>query len=114
MSKKKKIHTLEGDKNYGITNRINTEDYITMHKAELESIIMNADIFNWLAEFSDKIGAGFLGVWLTLLGTSNYTKFEIWMSFCFGIFLTISGIYYKCKRNQKINSILKEKMNSIK
>lgn len=108
-----KLHVLDENRTYAISNKINTQDYVTMHKAELESIIMNADLLNWIAEFSDKIGAGFLGVWLTLLGTSTCTRTELWMSFVFGVFLTTSGIYYKCKRNQKINSILKDKLKEI-
>jgi hypothetical protein len=91
-----------------ISYKIKDQDFIVIHKDKLESLVMNADILNWLAETSDKIGAAFLGVWLTLLGTANYTKAEIYGSFIFGAFLTFSGIYYKCQRNKKIRIIINE------
>lgn len=96
-----------------IQSKIDHSQFIMMHKSELKSLIFDADTLNWIAEFSDKIGAASLGVWLTLLGTSDYSKREIYGFFFFGAFLTISGIYYKCKRNQKINVILKEKLGAV-
>ena len=93
-----------------IQSKIDHSEFITMHKSELKSLVFDADTLNWMAEFSDKIGAAFLGVWLTLLGLANYSKLEIYGTFFCGSFLTISGIYYKCQRNKKINTIIDKKI----
>lgn len=97
-------------KQVSISKTIKPEDYIMMHKVEIESIAMNADILNWMAETSDKLGAVFLGFWMCLFSVPDHTQMEMWSFFSFGAFLTVSGVYYKCKRNGKINKIIKDKI----
>jgi len=110
MTRKKKVHTLEDNKNYGITNKINTQDYIMMHKAEVNSIITNTNILNFKSEISEKIGTFILGFAATIYFVPD-TQIYIPIIFLFiGAALTISSVVSKKEKNKLIQKLFDEKL----
>lgn len=93
-----------------IQTEINPEDYVIMHKAELESIMVNSDILKWGAELGDKAGTFILGFATSLYFTPEHPMREIMIYFALGGLATAFGIYHKRNRNSLIDKVLKRKL----
>lgn len=108
-----KLTPLDSNKEYGITNKINTTDYIMMHKAELRSIMNDNEIFGTFTLWFDRIGMIVIGVVIDSIIQNKFTWSTYGSYTIVGVIFTILGIYYQRKKNKNVENILQEKMNEI-
>ena len=96
-----------------IKHKILHEDYIQMHKAELQLIIMKNDIFGTFTFWLDKLGTLGMGVILKPIIDNSFNWQTHGLTAISGVILFCLGIYYSRKKSKNIDNLLQEKMEMI-
>lgn len=111
MAKNNGINILDASAKHGIVSEIDTKEYITLHKAKIESLKVDDTVLKWGAEVFDKLGAavigGIIGVAITVDELGNIAPSWIFTGIL-GIASLWYGIYAKNKRNSKIDDFIAE------
>lgn len=106
MTRSKKVNILDKNAKHGIISEINTKEYVTVHIAQIKSLVEDDSALKWGATV---IGA-ILGIFITIDKASNISPSWI----VTGILGTAAlgwGIYLKIRRNAKIDSFVQSVIN---
>lgn len=94
--------------------KINHGDFIMLHKAEIKSIVTNAEIVNLKSEISEKIGTFILGLSTTLYFVPNMNIYTVAPSFILGCYFTYTSIMSKIEKNKLIKQLIDDKLEDSK
>lgn len=96
-----------------IKHEIKHKDYIQVHKAELQLIIMKNDIFGTFTFWLDKLGTLGMGVILKPILDDTFNWQTHGLTAISAVILFCLGIYYSRKKSKNINDLLQEKIEMI-
>lgn len=107
-----KIHILNKDKLYKIANKINAEDYVMLHKAELKLLSIKEAENRFAYKFFEVVSTIIIGCEIDkLLSDTFNTPIDSLILFG-GISFAVYSIVCFIKRNNEIDKIINEKLNN--
>lgn len=108
-----KIHVLTDKKQYKIANKINTEDYIMIHKAELKLLAIKDAENRFGYKFFEILSSIIIGCEVDKIISGNFNLSTDGLILLAGIGYATYSIVCFIKRNNDIDELIKTKLNEI-